>query len=65
MSETAADKDAFIRVTFPTGATFSIRPECSGIVFDAAGQYIDDELAADMLTIKSIKLLRLTALGSA
>lgn len=59
------EKDAFIRVTFPSGASFCVRPEHSGVVFMADGQWADEELAADMLFLKSVKLARVAPQGSA
>ncbi len=50
--------DPFVRVTFPSGATYAVRLDRSGIVLDINQQPIDDELAADMIFIKAWKLMR-------
>lgn len=49
--------DPFIRVSFPSGTTFAIRFDCSGVVCDERRRPIDEVLAADMLHIKSWKLI--------
>jgi hypothetical protein len=50
------ERDAYVRVMFPSGGSFCVRADRSGIVFNADGVWIDEELAANMLFIKIWKL---------
>lgn len=59
------NKTPFITVQFPDGSAFMIRTDISGVILDEAFRPIDEELALNMLIVKSRKLAAREIFGRA